>query len=83
MKAKNTGIRFFREDLEQSARAALVGGRELTPAERAYVDGLLALTPAERETLAEAIRCMPVDTATYKGIEGRRDAVLGALDLAD
>ena len=34
----------------------------------------------ERETLARAVRCMPESTARYKGIEGRREAILHALE---
>jgi hypothetical protein len=72
----SASINIFNEDLESSARAALVGGRALNPAERAYVDKLSALTPAERE-------CYQAEVWAHTP-KGQRPCIgLPALDFAE
>jgi hypothetical protein len=46
---------------------------------RTYLYPFRTLPPRQRATLAEAMRAMPDSTARYKGLEGRREAILEAL----
>jgi len=49
---------------------------------RTYLYAFSSLMPEERMRLADAVRAMPRSTALYKGIEGRREAVLSAIARA-
>jgi hypothetical protein len=49
---------------------------------RTYLTPFAELDTSERDVLAAAIRCMPEASARYKGIEERREFILGALQRA-
>ena len=46
---------------------------------RTYLYPFATLASEERATLAEAVRAMPESTAHYKGLAGRREAILAAI----